>query len=506
MDGSSPIPASGAAGGALAPAPNPQQGMNDASGALVAEMNQNDAQSKALIAREQTDMAPSLTGANRALSQPTPGVPNFKSMQAAPNNSAEQSKNADDFLKWATVLAGIAGAFSKQHITTSLNALGGSLKGFHEGQLEQGAQLHQEWKDATEAAIENNKAMQQQYQDAVNNRKMSIDEQMAKVQLVATMYHDPIMYQMSEAKNFMGVSKLIDAQRDAGDKLKLGYDRMEAVYGNVKEVSTNAVESVGFDPMTPEGQAAMAKMPPKALDKFMKVYKFVHPDAGMQLDEIGLDYAADLLRKTGQIPLGYGAPAMKAKVLERAAQKNQSEGGGDPGDAGMRADYKSNQMALGQVTKTAAMIDSYSETVEKVGGLIRRNASKGIGPTGMPVFDQWVQAGRKATGDADVKVFANSIDTYTSEYGRIMGGGYGAAQTTDAATLKAQRQINEADNIESLTRALDQMDMEMDYRKNGLNDQKVKLQKAIREGGKSVQPPVDGSDGVIKYDQQGNRQ
>lgn len=223
------------------PAAAPPPADNSAISALTA----NDATTQRLLAQQQREMAPAISSAQGILAQPAPQAPAFQPEPKVPDQRAQLVQNANDFLQTAALVAGIAGALSKQHVTTMLNAFGSALKGMHEGQISSAAQADDVFKNSLAQTKAVNDGKQQAYTNVMNNRKLSIDDQMSQIQLIAAKYHDELMYQASSAKNFMMVANLMERQAEAtarlqmtGDKIQSQWEQFklgfEAKYGDVK--------------------------------------------------------------------------------------------------------------------------------------------------------------------------------------------------------------------------------------------------------------------------------
>jgi hypothetical protein len=199
-------------------------------------------------------------------------------------------------------------------------------------------------------------------------------------------------------------------------------------------------------------------------------------------------YAGTMYRDKGTLP-SFGnskyAVADRKKIIDWAANRDNQNVEAAGTDVVTQAGVKADTASLAQTTKYRNQVESFEETAQQSAGLIRSLAPKGLGPTGIPVIDGWMQAGRKAVGNADVVKFGNAIDTFTSEYAKIMSGATGAAGSTDSARQKAEGLINKAQNAESLYGALDVMQKEMNIRRKSLTDQEAQIRKELgRTGGK----------------------
>ena len=204
-------------GGGAAPPPG-ASALMQAGNDYTQSLKDTDAQGRQIINAEQKEMQPQTNAATAMMNQPGPQQPGFQQTPNSPNLIAEQHKNAEDFLSVSVLVAGIAGLIGRQHTTTALTAFGATVKGFREGQIESGKQAYEEYKLAADGVKENNASMQTEYQNAMANRKMSIDERMNAIQLIATKYHDPLMFQAASARNYMMAANLMERQREAVER------------------------------------------------------------------------------------------------------------------------------------------------------------------------------------------------------------------------------------------------------------------------------------------------
>src|SRR5258708_34757146 len=154
------------------------------SNAALVALSQNQQQTAALAQREQQEMAPAIAGAQGALNAPKPAAPQIPKPPAAPQSASDMSQPSLAFLSAANLLAGIAGAFSRQHVTSALTAFGGAVKGFKTGQGQVAQQKFKDWEAASRQATEAARQVADEYKAVMDDRKLTIDEQMAQVQLI----------------------------------------------------------------------------------------------------------------------------------------------------------------------------------------------------------------------------------------------------------------------------------------------------------------------------------
>jgi hypothetical protein len=478
---------------------------------IMNQISQQDQRTQGIVNQEQQEMAPILSQANQAMNQPRPAPPQLQTPPQKPDFQGQMKKNGEEFILTSTFLSGLVSVFTRKHLTTALSAFGAAVKGFHDGQLEAAKNGFDAWKEASDQVLKNNQALLDQYQQVFQDRKATVDEISARMGLIAAKYKDPLMAQAASGKNMAIMAQLYERNTEATMRYEAATDKLEQQYEKWQSQIKAQIDAVGLDPKTPEGQAALAKMDPKVAKQFIETYKFTHPDDSGKIDDAGIDFAATQYRLTGTMPgLGMGAADVKEKIINRAAAQAKSLGESSEDVTVNQSAVKADKTALNDATKRTAQIEAYERTAQDSGNLIRQLAPKGIGPSGVPVFDTWLQAGRKATGDADVTKFSNAIDTYTSEYAKVMSGGTGsAAASTDSATLKAEGLINNAQTMGQLLGALDTMNKEMSFRIHEQYQEIETLKNAIRNPGNTAEPapPAAGNGGggqVLRYDAQGN--
>src|SRR5258708_27447454 len=155
------------------------------SNAALAALSRNQQQTAALAQREQQEMAPAIAGAQGALNAPKPAAPQIPKPPAAPKSASDMSQPSLAFLGAANLLAGIAGAFSRQHITSALTAFGGAVKGFKTGQVQVAEQQFKDWEAASKQATEEARQVPGEYKAVVDERHFTISGRGAPVQLIA---------------------------------------------------------------------------------------------------------------------------------------------------------------------------------------------------------------------------------------------------------------------------------------------------------------------------------
>jgi hypothetical protein len=185
-------------------------------------------------------------------------------------------------------------------------------------------------------------------------------------------------------------------------------------------------------------------------------------------------------------PLGMGkeAAAMRRQILAEAT-KQWKLMGITPGEANVIA--AQNKSGLAELAKIAQM----KATVQTAENTASANATQVLdllgaaGSTGSPVFNSWQQAGRRATGNANVSAFDVAVKTLSTEYARVMSGG-NSAQLSDAARHEADALIHTSMTPDQFRSTIHQMKIDMANRSKGIEEERQSTLQQIRSGGQST--------------------
>lgn len=164
-----------------------------------------------LVSKESAEMKPAVDKYKEIADSPTPTPPDQQKVTAPPKQS-DFGMDMTNFTAAMAVLATATGAFSRQHSTTALNAFAAGMKGYKDGNKDAYETAHKEWKDATDAAIENNKILTDKYKEVLDDRKLTEQEQVERLKMIGTQYQDPMMAQV---KSVDVAAKVLDIQESA---------------------------------------------------------------------------------------------------------------------------------------------------------------------------------------------------------------------------------------------------------------------------------------------------
>ncbi len=191
------------------------------------------------------------------------------------------------------------------------------------------------------------------------------------------------------------------------------------------------------------------------------------------LDSLAYAYNADRTLPT----LGFGGAQGKLAIIERAAQIRKEQGISDADWMSGAAQAKASAGALGKLQQQQAAVEAFSATAEKNGELVKDLIAKGVGPTGMPIIDRWIQQGRRSSGDDDVGKFGAALYNYLTESAKVTSGAMGNTPLSDSARKEVQDFINKADNEKTILGVIDTMALERQNRMTGFSETIDRLKK-----------------------------
>lgn len=123
--------------------------------------------------------------------------------------------------------------------------------------------------------------------------------------------------------------------------------------------------------------------------------------------------------------------------------------------------------------KQSQKLYSTTKTLEAGADSLAQQAadlSKTVGRGQIPIFNAWVNAGRRATSDQDIARFDRAINAFTHDYAKVVSGSLGSSPGTDAAIAEAKRQLMASNSPEVFAANVDQMQKEMHARTDGMLD------------------------------------
>lgn len=149
---------------------------------------------------------------------------------------------------------------------------------------------------------------------------------------------------------------------------------------------------------------------------------------------------------------------------------------------------KADTASLTQMSKLQSTIGSFEQTARKNADLALSLAPKGGAQGQVPLFNRWVQAGRKSlAGNPDVAAFDAALGTFADEYAKVVSGSTNGTGTTDAAKATAESRINSAMTQQQLVSVVNTMKQEMANRTSSLSDSVNEIKSRLGNSGGAPQ-------------------
>lgn len=190
-------------------------------------------------------------------------------------------------------------------------------------------------------------------------------------------------------------------------------------------------------------------------------------------------------------PFGTGANAANNRNRFYGAINALTKSAGKTGVdvAADRADFAANRLALNRTVAQQSAIRQFERTTMKNADLVLEMGAKGVGPSNIPLFNAWVQGGRRAFGSPEVRNFDQTLTTFLNEYARVMQGQTGAGGTTDTARTEALGLIRSSDNWETVKSSIALLKREMKNREDALEEEVQARRGTLRGKGLGVIQP-----------------
>jgi hypothetical protein len=189
---------------------------------------------------------------------PMPQQPQLKRQNEPAPDAKEYQQGAMEFASAMAVLGAVAGRFTRAPGGAALGAFAAALKGWQSGNLQAYENAAKKWEADTKTTLENNRQVMEQYRQALQDRKMNIDEQMSNIQLISAKYHDQMMYDAAQSKNYTMVSQIYEKNMQYTEKASEAAAKLQE---KRDEQKTKNEQSAAYW-LSPEGQARLPTLSP----------------------------------------------------------------------------------------------------------------------------------------------------------------------------------------------------------------------------------------------------
>lgn len=404
-----------------------------------------------------------------------PVMPQLQGMPKAPNTTIANPIQV--FSQSGAIFAMLASVFTRRPMVTAMNAAAAAIKGYAEGDKAAAERAHQSWKDSLDQALAQNQAEMDQYNILLNDTKLSQEERTAQLQALAASNQDQNMLAALKSGAPDMAFKILDGRQKSAESLMGIFTQAQQHEDQVRFERERLGETERHDAQV---EALAAGRYGLNMDGTMK--------AGGPLDEPTAQMLAEQYLKTGKLPsMGYGAQGIQVRkqVFDEAAKM---AGESIPDIATNAANYQAQVSSLKNLQTFLNRADTAQNTFLKNVQQVDKYSTAGVAGE-LPVINKWIQAGRRATGDADVTAFDTAVRTAAREYARVMSGPASNAQLQVSAQANADEMINDAMNADQLKAAITVMNQDVSNMISASNSQMQTIQDRLKSGGSAPAGP-----------------
>ena len=155
------------------------------------------------------------------------------------------------------------------------------------------------------------------------------------------------------------------------------------------------------------------------------------------LSDDAADLQARFYLRTGRIEVGFGQPALRAQIMERAEVIAKSEGKSVDDYLAGRATLKADTASLAAVTKQKNAAEGYERGAVGALDLMVKLIPPTAEPLEMQSLTRWVRTGETQFGDIHVPAWQAQLITSLDQYAKVLTGATGAQGSTDLARALA---------------------------------------------------------------------
>lgn len=197
-----------------------------------------------------------------------------------------------------------------------------------------------------------------------------------------------------------------------------------------------------------------------------------------------LDQSARRYLKSGELPpLGMGDKSTRQNIINRAAELDH-----DSDIAGSKAEYQAGKSALTSIERQYGVTRTAEKTADKTLSIVEDVSNK-VDRTGSPLVNRYLLYLKgQVAGDTETQKLDNAIETASSEYARVIAGGTGNQQLTDAAQAKGKRMLQAAMGKGTMKAVMNQMRQEMAAKNSAYSE----VLKDLRSGDVAGEKQVGG--------------
>lgn len=397
---------------ALFAASNADLGAQEA--ALGTRQNAVNATHQANATGRDAELKPAEDATKALIDQPgperskTPGMPEFKPHELVDPKQYEQLSYA---LLGMALIGGVASHGNWLGVSSSLN---GALKGFMEGNQQQAEKEYKDYNEQFKSAKAKEDQANKEFEGALNNRKLSINEQIQQVKLLSSKWDRQDMRAAAEQKTIDGMWTQLQARKQSLVKT-------EAAHTDVTVRIDGRMERAG-------GGAGGAGAGGEASQ--VDVGQVL---AGMPLSQVMPGYSGKTIAAREQ---------MKKDAAKTLMQQNP---GMTEQEAGAELARRTTDFLAGK--STVAQLTKQGSTIENAVGQLDFNATKAaeemkkLPSAPIPVLNAIARGAEKWSGDPAYTTLFFYMNAALMESAKITSGGTGSIQQLHEGAAKVAREM-----------------------------------------------------------------
>lgn len=410
---------------------NQQFGNYDTQAAQVAQRQKelDASQVTALEQREKT-MAPMEKSLSGLIDQKLPERESVQ-MPEVPRPSIDP-KEYEGLSMGLIGLALVGGAISKGNWLGVSSTLNGALKGFIDGNHENAQREYDDYQRKFNAAKQHQQEIDKQFDDVLNNRKMSINEQLQKIQLLAAQHGREDVLFAAKQKSIDSVVKQIDAGRN---QLLGVVQRKESVDERVNQ----------------QMAAVNARLSASG-------------SKGAQLTPEGARLAGEIFQLTGQKPsvIGGSAQILNTMAASGTTAKDVAEG---------KVNFSAAMAGEKQAVQRSQAVERLTGSVAQLQGRIKELVAK-LNGYGVPLGNKAINNIRSSVGSEELSELRTLMASASRQYIEAVTMPGSNAQMHVGAQNLADRMLNGNMNINELEGTFKAINREMKAMADQLRNQR----------------------------------
>jgi hypothetical protein len=386
--------------------------------------------------------------------------------QQMPKEELEPIRNPLTALQqFMPMLALLGGALNKNYALAGMEAATAAMNAQKAGDYAKRDQAHELWLDNTKTAVENNAIMYNQYREALEDKKLSIEGKKAKWEAIAAMYKDDVTMAGLPSQDLAAMEKSLQVKYKVVEGLSKVLAATAAANTKMKPFKSDSgvmFNYVNGNYVAAGGQTWNGQDLPEGTLWNKETFGGITPATAAGRGGVGL---ADRQGFEAEYAVNHnGEKPPQSTVDQWSAAK------------------KAALSALTNIEKQLGSLEPYTATADfEAKRVIDRLSS--ISPTQFRAWNSWVRGARRDyMGDPAVVKFDEALFSLKAEYGRIMSGAVGSvAQLMQHNTEQVDQVISGNMSYEQISQVVPSMQQSMHQRLENLQEERDKTQQGVAD-------------------------